>query len=63
MIDHAPAFDWVREAGQSSEWVTSVCTGALVLSAAGLLQGYKATTHWACTDLLSLFGADYNHLY
>jgi cyclohexyl-isocyanide hydratase len=38
--------------------VTSVCTGALILGAAGLLKGYKATTHWAWHDLLSLFGAE-----
>jgi cyclohexyl-isocyanide hydratase len=39
-------------------YVTSVCTGALVLGAAGLLQGYRATTHWLSLDLLPLFGAE-----
>ena len=58
VIDHAPALDWVRAVGGEAEWVTSVCTGALVLGAAGLLQGYQATTHWAWHDLLSLFGAE-----
>ena len=58
VIDHAPALDWVRSIGSEATWVTSVCTGALVLGAAGLLQGYKATTHWAWHDLLSLFGAE-----
>src|SRR5207245_1605147 len=38
-------------------WITSVCTGALVLGAAGLLQGYRATTHWLSMGLLSRFGA------
>lgn len=38
--------------------MTSVCTGALVLGAAGLLQGYRATTHWAWHDLLAMFGAE-----
>lgn len=57
VIDHAPALDWVRQIGAEAQWVTSVCTGALILGAAGLLQGYKATTHWAWHDLLSLFGA------
>jgi cyclohexyl-isocyanide hydratase len=58
VIDHAPALDWVRQVGAEAQWVTSVCTGALVLGAAGLLQGYKATTHWAWHDLLALFGAE-----
>ena len=58
VINHAPALDWVRQVGAEAEWVTSVCTGALVLGAAGLLQGYRATTHWAWHDLLALFGAE-----
>ncbi len=58
VINHAPALDWVRQVGNQAEWVTSVCTGALILGAAGLLQGYKATTHWAWHDLLALFGAE-----
>ena len=61
VIDHTPALDWVRQVGAEAEWVTSVCTGALVLGAAGLLQGYRATTHWAWHDLLSLFGAEPVH--
>lgn len=52
------ALDWVRTTGASATWVTSVCTGSLILGAAGLLKGYKATTHWAWHDLLSLFGAE-----
>ncbi|MEM9669935.1 MAG: DJ-1/PfpI family protein [Pseudomonadota bacterium] len=48
---------FVREAGTDAEYVTSVCTGALVLGAAGLLEGKNATTHWAYTDLLELCGA------
>lgn len=58
VIDHEPALDWVRQVGSEAAWVTSVCTGALILGAAGLLKGYKATTHWAWHDLLSLFGAE-----
>ena len=57
VIDHAPALDWVRQIGDNADWVTSVCTGALILGAAGLLKGYKATTHWAWHDKLTLFGA------
>lgn len=58
VIDHDAALDWVRRIGASAIWVTSVCTGALILGAAGLLKGYRATTHWAWHDMLSLFGAE-----
>ena len=61
VINHAPALDWVRRVGGEAEWVTSVCTGALILGAAGLLKGYQATTHWAWHDLLALFGAEPVH--
>ena len=43
--------------GAAARWVTSVCTGSLVLGAAGLLRGYSATTHWATRELLPIFGA------
>jgi cyclohexyl-isocyanide hydratase len=49
--------DFMAERGKSAKYVTSVCTGALVLGAAGLLNGYKATTHWLAHDHLALFGA------
>jgi len=49
---------WVRSIGEKARWVTSVCTGSLILGAAGLLRGYKATTHWAWHDYLKLFGAE-----
>lgn len=58
VIEHIAALDWVRRIGAEAQWVTSVCTGALVLGAAGLLRGYRATTHWAWHDLLALFGAE-----
>lgn len=61
VIDNSAALDWVRQVGESAQWVTSVCTGSLILGAAGLLRGYKATTHWAWHDLLSLFGAEPVH--
>jgi cyclohexyl-isocyanide hydratase len=48
---------WVREAAAGAQWVTSVCTGALILGAAGLLKGYRATTHWASHQHLAAFGA------
>jgi putative intracellular protease/amidase len=49
--------DWVRQVHETSEWTTSVCTGSLVLGAAGLLDGLEATTHWCSMDLLESLGA------
>jgi putative intracellular protease/amidase len=49
--------EWVRAAHETSEWTTSVCTGALVLGAAGILDGLEATTHWALMDALGRLGA------
>ncbi|MBX9934901.1 MAG: DJ-1/PfpI family protein [Methylobacterium sp.] len=48
---------FVRHQARGARYVTSVCTGALVLAAAGLLKGKRATTHWAALDLLAAFGA------
>jgi putative intracellular protease/amidase len=48
---------WVRAAHETSEWTTSVCTGSLVLGAAGILDGLEATTHWALMDTLGGLGA------
>ena len=48
---------FVADRGSWAKYVTSVCSGSLVLGAAGLLRGYEATSHWACRDLLPLFGA------
>jgi len=49
--------DFLRHHGRTARYVTSVCTGALVLGAAGLLDGYQAATHWAFVELLPAFGA------
>ncbi len=49
--------DFLRKQAQQARYVTSVCTGSLLLGAAGLLQGYRATTHWMSMDLLERFGA------
>jgi len=50
---------WLRQAHQTSQWTLSVCTGSLILGAAGLLKGLTATTHWAAQDRLKPFGATY----
>jgi cyclohexyl-isocyanide hydratase len=51
------ALAWVRRQGGGARYVTSVCTGSLILAAAGLLDGYRAASHWAWRDMLALFGA------
>lgn len=51
--------DWVRRAHAGSKWTTSVCTGALILGAAGVLRGLDATTHWAASRDLHGYGASY----
>ena len=50
--------EWLRAAHASTLWTTSVCSGALILGAAGLLRGKRATTHWAAAKYLPVFGAE-----
>jgi cyclohexyl-isocyanide hydratase len=57
LIKDAQLLHTLRQRGQTARYVTSVCTGARVLGAAGLLKGYRATTHWLSVDLLPLVGA------
>jgi transcriptional regulator GlxA family with amidase domain len=52
------ALDWLRDADRTSTWTTSVCTGSLILAAAGLLDGRRATTHWLAFDELRRLGAE-----
>jgi transcriptional regulator GlxA family with amidase domain len=49
--------EWLREAHAHSTWTTSVCTGALLLAAAGILNGLEATTHWLALEMLAAHGA------
>lgn len=58
VMEDEEAMAWIRQVGNQAQWVTSVCTGSLILGAAGLLSGYQATTHWAWHHLLARFGAD-----
>jgi putative intracellular protease/amidase len=49
--------DWIRSVTADATWITSVCTGSLILGAAGLLEGKRATTHWGAIELLAGYGA------
>lgn len=57
LMNDEPVLAFLRRQAQGARYVTSVCTGALVLGAAGLLKGRRATTHWMSLDMLALFGA------
>jgi transcriptional regulator GlxA family with amidase domain len=57
LLDDEQVLAWVRQAHGTSAFTTSVCTGSLVLAAAGLLEGLTATTHWAARDILTRYGA------
>ena len=50
--------DFITDRGSRAKYITSVCSGSIVLGAAGLLKGYKATSHWAVRGLLPMFGAE-----
>jgi putative intracellular protease/amidase len=56
-MDDGPVHEWLRAADAASTWTTSVCTGSLILAAAGLLAGRRATSHWLALDRLPGLGA------
>jgi cyclohexyl-isocyanide hydratase len=57
MVNDEEMLEFLRSQAKGAKYITSVCTGSLVLGAAGLLQGYRATTHWTAMDHLAPFGA------
>jgi cyclohexyl-isocyanide hydratase len=61
MVNDAEMLDFLRRQAEGARYITSVCTGSLVLGAAGLLKGYRAATHWTAMEFLSAFGAVPTH--
>jgi cyclohexyl-isocyanide hydratase len=57
MVNDEEMLDFLRKQAAGAKYITSVCTGSLVLGAAGLLQGFRAATHWSAMDYLEKFGA------
>lgn len=58
LMDDPEVHEWLRQVDQTSTWTASVCTGSLVLAAAGLLKGRRATSHWLALDQLPTFGVE-----
>ncbi|MFF7757533.1 DJ-1/PfpI family protein [Streptomyces griseorubiginosus] len=57
-MENTALLDWLRTADATSTWTTSVCTGSLLLAAAGLLEGRRATSHWLALEYLERFGVE-----
>ncbi len=58
LLSDETVLEWIRKADEGTEWTTSVCTGSLLLGAAGLLKGKRATSHWAYREALRDYGAE-----
>jgi transcriptional regulator GlxA family with amidase domain len=58
LLDDEEVLTWLRAVDERTKWTTSVCTGSLVLGAAGLLEGRRATSHWLALERLGELGAD-----
>jgi putative intracellular protease/amidase len=58
LMEDGPVHEWLRTAHETSTWTTSVCTGSLILAAAGLLEGRRATSHWLALEELGRLGAE-----
>ncbi len=58
LMENQTVLTFLKDKAQNAQWVTSVCTGSLVLAAAGLLEGKRATTHWAALDALKTMGVE-----
>lgn len=58
MMQDAEVLAFLQQQGTTAKFITSVCTGSLILAAAGLLQGYRAACHWAFRDQLKMFGVE-----
>ena len=61
MVNDEEMLEFLRRQAEGAKYITSVCTGSLVLGAAGLLKGYRAATHWTAMDFLKEFGAIPTH--
>jgi transcriptional regulator GlxA family with amidase domain len=59
LVTDEPMLEWIRRIHATTRWTTSVCTGSLLLGAAGLLDGLEATTHWSEAGALKSYGATY----
>lgn len=57
LMTDAAVLEFLAKKGKSAQWVTSVCSGSLILGAAGLLKGYRATSHWSVREVLADLGA------
>jgi len=58
LMEDGPVHEWLRMAHESSQWTCSVCTGSLILAAAGLLTGRRATSHWTALEALRDLGVE-----